>query len=125
MKIIGQILDAKTSETLPGVHVFISDREGKIPSNPVGTVSDIDGNYVIDADAFDYITFAFVGYSMQTKLAADLQQDPYVLMRSDLSLPEIQIFGGVSKKLIWPQVVIYFGIFLFLIFIYLRYIKES
>lgn len=124
MIIIGQISDSETFETIPGVNVFVSDKAGNVPENPIGAASDMDGNYVINADYFDYVTFSFIGYSDKTILVTDLQQDTNVLMQPGLSLPIVEILGRKVKKLVWPQVAIAFGLFLFLVFIVL-YIKKG
>ncbi len=52
----GGITDAKTKETMVGVNVFVSEKQG--------VSSDIFGNYLLDLDPGKYVvTYKFVGYS--------------------------------------------------------------
>lgn len=52
---------------LPGVNVFISDKDGNIKLPTKGTATDANGNYQLLATTLDkYITFSFVGYEKKT-----------------------------------------------------------
>ena len=91
-QITGKVTDAETSEELPGVNVLI---KGTL----VGTVTGIDGSYVIEVDSDeDVLVFSYVGY---------VSQEVEVGSRSviDISLPldiraldEIVVIGYGSQR---------------------------
>lgn len=54
----GKVTDVETGEGLPGVNVVIVGKN-------LGTVTDIDGNYIIRASQGDYISFSYVGFKKQ------------------------------------------------------------
>ena len=54
----GQVVDAKTNETMPGVTVVLK-------GTSQGTITDVSGNFVIKAAPGKVLVFSFVGYDPQ------------------------------------------------------------
>jgi TonB-linked SusC/RagA family outer membrane protein len=90
-EIYGTILDS-TGETLPGVNISIK-------GTTIGTVSDIDGNYVILASSENVIVFSFIGHTSQEILVGDQTQINVILLEDVLNMDEVIVVGyGVKKK---------------------------
>jgi len=51
----GTVIDGNTGEALPGVNVIVK-------GTTIGTVTDLDGNYTIEANSGDILVFSFVGF---------------------------------------------------------------
>ncbi|MFK7844790.1 MAG: carboxypeptidase-like regulatory domain-containing protein [Rhodothermales bacterium] len=85
-KIAGKILEASTNESLIGVNVILEE-------TGQGTVSDIDGNYVIvNVRPGNYtLVFSYVGY--QTQKITDIQVATGQTTRYDLKMKE-QVLEG-------------------------------
>lgn len=91
----GQVLDAKSKEPLIGVSVL-----EKGTSN--GTITDFDGNYVLNVPQGHILVFSYVGYSTQeipvikSSLNVSLKEDTQ-------TLNEVVVVGyGVQKKVLSP-----------------------
>lgn len=90
-KISGVVKDANTGETLIGANVLL--KEG------VGTVTDFDGKFIIEADNGEYdIVFSFVGYE-QTKRKVTASGKPIVLTieLETQTLNEVNIVADMAK----------------------------
>lgn len=86
----GTVLDKTSREPLIGVTVTVK-------GTATGTVTDIDGNYTINAPKGSTLVFSYVGYSQfETKAADNLE----VLLAEDAqALEEVVVVGyGVQKK---------------------------
>lgn len=86
----GTVLDKTSREPLIGVTVTVK-------GTTTGTVTDIDGNYTINAPKGSTLVFSYVGYSQfETKAADNLE----VLLAEDAqALEEVVVVGyGVQKK---------------------------
>lgn len=68
MKIKGKVIDKSNSETMFGVNVYLSDKNGIVSSSPNnGVATDPDGRYVLNnIKKGDYITISYIGYKSQT-----------------------------------------------------------
>lgn len=88
----GTVKEMKSSNPLPGVTVVI---KGKT----VGTVTDIDGKFSINANENDILVFSYIGYiekeiavGNKTNMDVDLEEDLY-------GIDEVVVTGyGVQKK---------------------------
>jgi len=87
----GQVLDAQDSP-LPGVNVLIKG-SGK------GTVTDVEGNYSLQANTDDVLIVSFVGYETQ-EVPVNNRSEINVQLSEDLEqLEEIVVVGyGTAKK---------------------------
>lgn len=91
--ITGQVTDLSSGETLPGVNILVK-------GTTVGTVTDVDGNYRLTADAdAETLVFSSVGYtseevSINNRSTINLELAPDIQ-----SLSEIVVVGyGEQKK---------------------------
>ena len=86
----GKVTDGSNGEGLPGVAVVV---EG---SN-TGVMSDMDGNYRIQAATGDVLTFSFVGYNTVRKEVTGAAMD--VSLESGVALDEVVVTAlGVSRE---------------------------
>lgn len=89
--ISGRVLDAN-GEPLIGVSVAV---EG----TSQGTITDLDGNFVLDAQSTDQLTFSYVGYSPVTEKVGSRQVINITLKEDRKALNELVVVGyGVQKK---------------------------
>lgn len=91
-QVSGTVKDAISSEPLPGATVYIKGTTN-------GTVTDIDGNFNINASSSDILIIAFVGYITQ-EFAIGNQTTFNVALEEDLKqLDEIVVIGyGTVRK---------------------------
>lgn len=90
--ISGTVVDETTKEPIPGVNIFLK-------GTSTGTISDIDGNYSIQAKADDVLVLSFIGYLRQEiKIGSNVRIN--VNMVADMqSLDEMIVIGyGKQKK---------------------------
>ena len=93
ISVTGSIKDI-SGEPLPGVNIFV---EG---NTSIGTVTDIDGNFTINAPSQeDVLVFSFVGY-LTEKIQVNDQTNIDVVLIADLqALDEVVVIGyGAVKK---------------------------
>ena len=79
-QITGQITDLATGETLIGVNVIIDGDSNN------GSVSDIDGNYTLNAKVGDQVIFSYVGYN------------DYTLVEKSFSIVDFKDKGKMTKS---------------------------
>ncbi|WPR77771.1 TonB-dependent receptor [Algoriphagus sp. NG3] len=92
IQLTGVVTD-ETGEPLPGASVTVEGQSG------VGTVTDLDGNYALEATEGDVLIFSFLGYETQ-KITVGSQSIINVTMGVNLStLEEVIVVGyGTRKK---------------------------
>ena len=87
----GTVTEQSTSIPIPGVNVIIKNTS-------IGTATDFDGNYQIEANNGDIIVFSYVGYQSQ-EITYSGQSQLDVQLTSDISqLDEIVLIGYGSVK---------------------------
>lgn len=87
----GQVLDAKSKEPLIGVSVL-----EKGTTN--GTITDFDGNYVLNVAKGRILVFSYVGYTTQ-EIAVNQPSLTVSLKEDTQTLNEVVVVGyGVQKK---------------------------
>lgn len=88
----GIVTDATTNEPLIGVSILIKGTQ-------VGTVTDVDGKFILDVSQNDVLEFSYIGYKSQT-LAVEGKTILNVLMTPDNEmLDEVVVVGyGAMKK---------------------------
>jgi len=94
LRITGMVKDAADGLPLIGVNVILRN-------NPkVGTATDINGNYIIEAKKGDVVLFNYVGYN-DTEFVVDGNTEVNVAMRMDTEeLNQATVVGyGVQKKI--------------------------
>jgi TonB-linked SusC/RagA family outer membrane protein len=92
-RITGNVKDAGTSESLPGVNVLL---KGTVK----GTITDMNGNYSIEVpNEKATLTFSFIGYLSQD-IQVGAQSTVNVVLKTDvLGLDEVVVVGyGTMKK---------------------------
>ncbi len=90
--VTGTVYDDETSETLPGVTIVV---EG----TPTGTITDIDGNYSIEAEMGDVLLFSFVGYLTQSREVGERTVMDVYMPTDMIGLDEFVVVGyGVQSK---------------------------
>lgn len=90
--ITGKVIDVETSEALPGVNVIIKGTN-------TGTITDIDGNYSLEAAAEDTLVFSFIGFETM-EVPVGSTSDYTIRLRPDVrQLDELVVVGyGTQKK---------------------------
>lgn len=98
-EISGQVTDANTGETLPGVNVLI------IGSN-VGTVTDLDGNFLLNAQEGARLRFSYIGYASQEVLIGSQSILKIELKLDSQNLEEVLVigFGEQSRETLTSSV---------------------
>ena len=90
--VTGTVTDAADNIGLPGVNVVIKGTTS-------GTVTDLDGNYRIDAEAEDTLSFSSVGYDTQEIPVGNQTTIDVALEPSLTSLSEVVVVGyGVQEE---------------------------
>src|SRR5690606_16967530 len=91
-QVTGQVIDATTKETLPGVNIIIK-------GTTLGTVTDIDGHYQVGIpEPGSVLVFSFVGYLKQ-EIQVNNQGVVNVEMVADQAqLDEVVVIGYGSQK---------------------------
>jgi TonB-linked SusC/RagA family outer membrane protein len=89
--VTGRVTDS-SEESLPGVTVAIKGTNK-------GTITDLDGNYSIEASGNDVLVFSFIGMQTQ-EIAISNRSEINVEMRSDIvGLDEVIVIGyGTAKR---------------------------
>lgn len=92
IQIKGLVTDESNGEPIPGVSVYVK-------GTTTGTITNIDGEYVINAPATGTLVFSFIGYVNQ-EIAINGQSAINVKLGADVvSLDEVVAVGyGVQKK---------------------------
>lgn len=92
ISVSGRVTDAD-GEPLPGVSVL------KLNSS-TGTVTNIDGDYTINAEQGDQLRFSFIGYKAQTITVGSATTQNLVLEADITSLNEVVVvgYGTATKK---------------------------
>jgi len=91
--ITGQVTDGTDKSTLPGVTVVVKN-------TTAGTLTDIDGKYLINAKKGDSLEFSFIGYKKVVRVVGDQKVINVVLSESTTVLDEVVIvgYGTATKK---------------------------
>ncbi|TLX71665.1 TonB-dependent receptor [Labilibacter sediminis] len=92
VSIEGVITDSETNEPIPGVTVALKNTQ-------IGTISSIDGEYVIKANRGDVLVFSFIGYQTQ-ELVVSPGTNYHIALNSDMvDVGEVMVIGyGQLKK---------------------------
>ena len=91
-KVQGTVSDDK-GETLPGVSV-------KIKGTETGTVTDVNGKFIINASTGQTLVFSYIGYTTQQIVLKDVNPLKVTLSSSSSTLNEVVVVGyGAQKKL--------------------------
>lgn len=90
-KISGRIVDSDTGEALIGVTILVK-------GTSTGTVTDVDGHFLITASADDLLEISYIGYKSQA-IAVSNQTSLTIQMKSDNELlDEVVVVGYGSQK---------------------------
>ena len=91
VKITGRVKDS-TGETLPGVSVFIK-------GTTTGTSTDFDGNFTLEVEKGQILSFSFIGYSTKEVVYNGQLNFDIVLEEDSQVLADVVVVGyGVQKK---------------------------
>jgi outer membrane receptor protein involved in Fe transport len=88
-QVSGKVLDANTSETLPGATILID-------GTSVGVVTGFDGTFSIDAQSGDTLLVSYLGYTTVELLISGLESEYNIQLKADMNvLGEVVITSGV------------------------------
>lgn len=91
-QVTGEVIDATTKESLPGVNIIIK-------GTTVGTVTDLDGRYQLEVPgAESTLVFSFVGYLKQEIKAGNQGTINVELLADQAQLDEVVVIGYGSQK---------------------------
>ena len=100
IKISGTVTDASNQSTVPGVSIAVKGTNA-------GTMSDIDGKYIIDVDAKAVLVFSFIGFTSQeipvfgktiidVSLASTAQLLDQLIVTGYSSQKKVDVTGAIS-----------------------------
>ena len=87
----GTVTDAETDEPLPGVNIVIQGTN-------MGTSTDVDGNYTIEAPPDATLIISFVGYQQQTVDINERQNINVAMEQAITELEEVVAIGYGTQK---------------------------
>jgi TonB-linked SusC/RagA family outer membrane protein len=91
-QITGVVSDYLTQETLPGVSIALK-------GTTLGTITDVDGNYLIRAQVGDTLVFTYIGYVPEEVIIGEPSIINISMSIDIIGLKEIVVIGyGVQKK---------------------------
>lgn len=93
LTVTGKIVDSTSGDPLPGVTVSVKNQKG------IGTVSDIDGAYMLKVPDGATLMFSYVGYNSQEVAVKGRKVIDVALVEDAQSLNEIVVVGyGTMRK---------------------------
>ena len=88
----GKITDSESNEPLPGVNILIKN-------TTQGTVTDVEGNFSVQAAPTDVLVFSFIGYLTEEVAVGEQTNIELSLMPDISTLTELVVVGyGTQKK---------------------------
>jgi TonB-linked SusC/RagA family outer membrane protein len=90
-KITGQVTDANTGSSLPGVTVGVK-------GSTEGTITGANGHFSIQAKANDSLVFSFVGYASKSIAVGDQSNIKIMLQSSNQQLNQLVVIGYGQKR---------------------------
>lgn len=92
IKVTGQVLD-EMGETVPGANVIVKDNSG------TGTVTDIDGNFTLNAPKGSILVVSFIGYTSHEFTVKNSDKVVVKLTPDSKALDEVVVVGyGTQRK---------------------------
>ncbi len=90
--VTGKVIDGNTNEALPGVSVLVK-------GTTRGVITDLDGNYSIEASPTEVLQFSFVGYVTEEMLVGNQTVIDIILIPDLIDLSEVVVIGyGTQRK---------------------------
>ena len=91
-RITGKVTDASTGEGMPGASVLVK-------GTTRGIVTDLDGNFAIEASSTDVLVFSFIGYNTVEETVGTRTSINLTLSESVQGLNEVIVVGyGTQEK---------------------------
>lgn len=91
--VTGIVISGEDNFPMPGVNVFVKSDPNK------GTITDVDGNFAIQADPEDVLVFSFVGFLTQEVLVGNRSVINLTLEVDETTLGEVLVVGyGTTNK---------------------------
>jgi len=91
-RINGKVVDASSIQPIPGVNV-------KVKGGATTTITDVNGDFFIEAKASDVLVFTFVSYQQKEVTIGDKNTIDVKLSSSTSNLNEVVVIGyGTSKR---------------------------
>lgn len=91
-RITGKVTDASTGEGMPGASVLVK-------GTTRGMITDLDGNYSIEASSTDVLVFSFIGYNTVEETVGTRTTINLTLSESIQGLNEVVVVGyGTQEK---------------------------
>ncbi|MEY8685057.1 SusC/RagA family TonB-linked outer membrane protein [Bacteroides sp. AN502(2024)] len=93
MNVQGKVVDATTGESIIGANIVIK-------GTTIGTITDFDGNFTLEANVGSTLTATFIGYVPQEIKLKDTQPLRIKLVENAKELGEVVVVGyGTQKKI--------------------------
>ena len=93
------VVDESTNLALPYANVYLSDAQGNITRETIGTSTNEDGKFVIKAAPDEYITVSFVGLEKRTFKASQLPN--LMKLKGGVQLKEFEVVARKDGKRKW------------------------
>jgi len=92
IQIAGKVTDASTGQTLPGVSILVKN-------TTVGTTTDLNGRYSVQAKIGSKLVFSYIGYQAQSVVVGNQKTIDIAMKPVATGLSEVVVVGyGVQKK---------------------------
>lgn len=94
--VLSGIVQDENGEPLIGVNVYVKDKPG------VGTITNVDGHFTMQADRGDKLQFTFIGYSTVEYLALKADKNLLIKMNPDTEMLQevvVEAFGAKTRKI--------------------------
>lgn len=88
----GTVVSAEDKLGLPGVSIYLKNKEG------LGTISDIDGSYVIDGSPEDTIVFSYISFQTVERLIGNLTTIDVAMQNSTALIDEVVVTALGMKR---------------------------
>ncbi len=88
----GTVVSAEDNLGLPGVSIYLKNKEG------LGTISDIDGSYVIDGSPEDTIVFSYISFETIEKLIGTMTTIDVAMLSSTALIDEVVVTALGMKR---------------------------
>lgn len=104
MMVIGSVFTVNGA-TLPQANVYVSSAQGAITGDAIGTITNPDGDYIINVDPGEYLTASYVGFKKQTKLISVNDGIVSFELESATNIPQVTITAKRGQPVNWKLII--------------------
>lgn len=91
MQISGTVTSKEDGQALPGVNITIS-------GSTQGSISDLNGNYKLEAKKGDNLKFTYLGYKVREIIIGDVSEINVSMEAEEKAIDEVVVIGYGTKK---------------------------